>query len=219
MSATDTKLRILDAAEATFAEHGVEAASLRAITAAAEVNLAAVHYHYGSKEALFHAVLLRRIAPINAERLRLLDEAEAKAGPEGPELETVIRAFLAPTFVMAESLRGAGKTVMRFMALLHTDPSLQPSAEFFEAFRELQLRFGKAIMRAVPHLDRCDAAWRTFFMLGVMAFTMMDRGKLHFLSQGSCRIDDAEATLTEMVTFIAGGMRAPSATPAGKERI
>ena len=217
MTAIDTKLRILDAAEAVFAEHGVEAASLRSITATAGVNLAAVHYHFGSKQALFHAVLLRRIAPINEERIRRLTEAEATAGPDGPDLETVLRAFLAPTFLMAESQHGCGQTVMRFMGLLHTDPSLQPSAEFFEAFDEIQNRFGSAVLRAAPHLSRCDLAWRMFFMLGVMAFTMMDRGKLHFLSKGTCRVDDAETTLAEMGAFIAGGMRAPSGAASVKE--
>ena len=65
-----TKDRILDAAESLFMEHGFEATSLRSITAAAGVNLAAVNYHFGSKEELFQAVLTRRLDPMNQERAR-----------------------------------------------------------------------------------------------------------------------------------------------------
>src|SRR6185312_11029386 len=78
-----TKDRILDAAEALFMEHGFEATSLRAITTAAGVNLAAVNYHFGSKEELFQSVLTRRLDPMNQERVALLTELERGAAP-GP---------------------------------------------------------------------------------------------------------------------------------------
>ena len=73
---TDTREALLDAAESLFAEHGVQAASLRAITQQAGANLAAVHYHFGSKEGLVRAVFSRRIGPLNEERLRRLEECE-----------------------------------------------------------------------------------------------------------------------------------------------
>ena len=76
-----TKEKILDAAEALFMEHGFEATSLRQITAAAGVNLAAVNYHFGSKEELFQAVLTRRLDPMNQERLALLTRFEHEAAP------------------------------------------------------------------------------------------------------------------------------------------
>src|SRR6476661_10749602 len=75
-----TKDRILDAAEALFMEHGFEATSLRALTAAAGVNLAAVNYHFGSKEELFQSVLTRRLDPMNQERIDLLEKVEREAG-------------------------------------------------------------------------------------------------------------------------------------------
>src|SRR5258708_31446260 len=87
-----TKQRILDSAERLFAEYGFGGVSLRAIIADAKVNLAAIHYHYRSKEALFDAVILRRLEPINRERLALLDSYEK------PTLEQVLEAFLAPSF-------------------------------------------------------------------------------------------------------------------------
>src|SRR6058998_1049074 len=78
-----TKQRILDTAESLFMEHGFEATSLRSITAAAGVNLAAVNYHFGSKDELFQSVLTRRLDPMNQERVDLLTELERAAAP-GP---------------------------------------------------------------------------------------------------------------------------------------
>ena len=62
---TDTRERLLDAAKYLFAQRGVDATSLRHITAEAAANLASVNYHFGSKEALFRAVFVRRIGPVN----------------------------------------------------------------------------------------------------------------------------------------------------------
>ena len=67
MAATDTKERILDAAELLFAAHGFAGTSLRAVTREAGVNLAAVHYPYGTEEDLLRAVLGRIVIAVNRE--------------------------------------------------------------------------------------------------------------------------------------------------------
>src|SRR5512145_612481 len=87
-----TKERILDAAEALFMVHGYEATSLRSITAAAAVNLAAVNYHFGSKEELFQAVLTRRLDPMNRERIELLDKLEREAAGKPVSCEKILFA-------------------------------------------------------------------------------------------------------------------------------
>ena len=91
-----TKDRILDAAEELFAERGFRETSLRDITSRARVNLAAVNYHFQSKDALIQAVFARRIGPVNQARMAMLDrfEAEARGGPV--PLENILRAFLEP---------------------------------------------------------------------------------------------------------------------------
>ncbi len=90
MVGSDTKQRILDTAERLFADRGFAGTSLRAITREADVNQAAVHYHYGSKDELLKAVLNRLIVPMNEERLRLLDEATAAADPEPPTVDAIL---------------------------------------------------------------------------------------------------------------------------------
>src|SRR5882724_1371308 len=94
--AAATKARILDAAEALFMEHGFEATSLRQITATAGVNLAAVNYHFGSKEELFQAVLTRRLDPMNQERIALLTRFEREAAPHALSCERILAAMFIP---------------------------------------------------------------------------------------------------------------------------
>ena len=94
--ARSTKDRILSAAETLLAQRGPGETSLRDITAAAGVNLAAVNYHFQSKDALFRAVVEARVVPMNARRLELLDAAEKKAGKRGPTIARVLEAFLLP---------------------------------------------------------------------------------------------------------------------------
>src|SRR6478735_10998937 len=94
--AAATKGRILDAAEALFLEHGFEATSLRAITASAGVNLAAVNYHFGSKEELFQAVLTRRLDPMNQERVDLLTRLEREAAPGPLPCDRILSAMFVP---------------------------------------------------------------------------------------------------------------------------
>src|SRR5215813_4840679 len=87
----DTKARILDAAEKFFGTNGFEATSLREITSEADVNLAAVNYHFHSKDSLIDAVIARRIEPVNQIRLEMLEAA----GPD-PTLDQILTAFLTP---------------------------------------------------------------------------------------------------------------------------
>src|SRR5260221_14587037 len=99
--ATVTKDRILDAAEALFMEHGFEATSLRAITAAGDVNLAAVNYHFGTKEELFQAVLTRRLDPMNQDRVALLTRLESDAVPDPLSCERILMALFVPALTLA----------------------------------------------------------------------------------------------------------------------
>src|SRR6266446_10016180 len=88
---SDTKIRILDAAEKLFGKNGFDATSLRDITAEAQVNLAAVNYHFQSKDSLIDAIIERRLEPVNRLRLEMLDAAGSS-----PTVEQVVEAFLAP---------------------------------------------------------------------------------------------------------------------------
>src|SRR5258707_11212930 len=114
----DTKQRILDSAERLFAQSGFAATSLRSIIADAKVNLAAIHYHYHSKEALLEAVILRRLEPLNRRRLEMLDACERVADGK-PSVESILEAFIAPTF-RAVNDSESGKTFSLLMGRVFT---------------------------------------------------------------------------------------------------
>src|SRR5215472_7846744 len=94
-AAGDTKSRLLGVAERLFADQGFDGVSVRQLTAAAGVNLAAVNYHFGSKEGLLSAIFEQRCRPMNEERLRRLSDC-AEHAHRPPMLEQIIAAFIAP---------------------------------------------------------------------------------------------------------------------------
>jgi AcrR family transcriptional regulator len=203
-----TRQRLLDVAERLFAEQGFEGTSMRALTSQAGANLAAVNYHFGSKEALFEAVFARRFAPLNLERLRLLAAAEARHAGEPIELEEWLEAMIGPP--LRESALGDGGSA-RFLALLgrmHTENSELQRRVCERPFGEVRERFLSALRRALPELDETELFWRVHFVIGAMANTMASQTRLAVISHGLCDARDVEDTIRRLVPFLAAGMRA-----------
>lgn len=198
-----TKDRILDTAERMFAEQGFELTSLRALTTAAHVNIAAVHYHFGSKERLFEAVLQRLVGPVNAERLARLDALEAEGAPS---LEALIDAFVGPPLRLGLNRSG---TACLLLGRCMSSPDEQIRVLILRLFGTVLERFIPAFARALPQLSRPDVLWRMFFMLGVMTQTLSAGQQLRYVSQDACRPDLAEESVPRIVGFVAAGMRAP----------
>ena len=203
-----TKDRILDAAEGLFARQGFSATSLRAITAEAGVNLAAVNYHFGSKDGLLEAVFGRRLGPLNEERLALLDEAES--APKGASLEAVLEALVGPPLRLHRDDGRGGPQFMRLMGRTLTEPTDNIQEIFVRQFREFAGRFTAALQRALPGVPAEDLFWRAHFAIGAMAHTMCDTFRLRLISGGLCENGgDVEATIRRLVAFLAAGMGAP----------
>lgn len=211
MEHSDTRESLLDAAETLFSEHGIEAASLRQITQQAGANLAAVNYHFGSKDGLIRAVFARRLKPLLDERIRLLEACDLEA-EDG--LEQVLAAFLAPLLRMAgadpEHTCGFGRLMGRALF----EPKQEVKAIVMEEFREGIERYLGAFRRLLPHLNESERMWRFHFLAGAMAHTVSCTDALEKYSGGACRSSDSEEALGQLVTFLAAGMRAPSRAPA-----
>jgi AcrR family transcriptional regulator len=203
--AEGTRLRILDAAEKLFAEYGFKATSLRLITEEAHANLAAVNYHFGTKENLVAAVISRVLQPINAERLRLLDQAEAGLPEKAPALETVLHAFFKPGFdlVKDESRAGAVKLLGKTM---HENQAFMRKI-MTEDFAQLINRFLQALGRAVPFLSPSQILLRFHFAVGAMIHAATQYQALEILNPGAAYLLDR--TLDELIVFCAAGFRAP----------
>ena len=213
--ASGTKEQILDVAERMFAENGVHAVSLRTIIAEAGVNLAAVHYHFGSKDALAEAVFERRVGPINDARLKWLDRIEAEwDGP--PPVEEVLRALVTPAIQLALDPE-RGRTCMKICGRFYTESGdyLQPI--FDRLFGKIIERFVAAFQRACPDLPQVELLWRVHFAVGAMVHTLLDSERLRRMSGGACDTSDVEAVVERMVRFSAAGMKAPpAALPKGQ---
>ena len=141
----DTPTRILDAAERLYSERGIAGTSLRAVTAEAGVNVAAVHYHFRSKDGLTRALVLRGAALVNAERERLLEKAELEAAPAPPTVEAVLDAFLRPPFALHGE--GRGNAVVSY--LVH-EPVERTGPLIRESMTETVERFLAATGSALP---------------------------------------------------------------------
>src|SRR5690242_16183444 len=167
---SDTKLKIIEAAERLIADQGYSATSLRQIIAEAGVNLASVHYHFGSKEELLHELVMRKAGPVNEKRLELLLECEAQAAPRPAPVERILDAFLRPMAEAAERNRRFTRVMGRLIAeglLTHiVDQNFQPVVS----------RFMGALHRALPHLPEAEFRWRVRFLLGAMAHAMCGHG-------------------------------------------
>jgi AcrR family transcriptional regulator len=206
-----TRERILDVAERLFADSGFEATSLRQITTDADVNLAAVNYHFGSKDGLVRQVLTRRIGQVNEQRLTMLERIEADGGPDGPKVEQIVEAFVGPPLRMAADQQGAGHVFMRLLGHAHAHPDHELTDFVVDQFRDVAIRFAGAFHRALPELDKTDVFWRMLFMIGAMAHSLAMGDHLPKVSSGMCEPQDTAGILRRIVPFLAAGFRADGA--------
>ena len=204
---TDTKEKILDTAERLIGEQGYAATSLRHIIAQAGVNLAAVHYHFGSKEDLLDAVVARKAAPVNDARIAWLERVEAEAGNGPLEVEKVLESFFLPTVEVASRNPG----FVRLMGQMLAEGMMPRIVE--KHFQATGLRFVAALRRAVPELPQEELMWRIHFMVGAMAHTMC---RAPIFPELAGDVTNMEPRLKRLVTFLAAGFRA--AATGSKEK-
>jgi AcrR family transcriptional regulator len=198
--------RLINASEQLFADHGWNAVSIRTIVAAAEVNLAALHYHFGSKEQLLSEIFAARAKPIAEERVRLLNEV--LSSPENPPLlERILEAFLRPALTIGSDLRFGGRAFVKLRARLATEPEAVSRKILANAFDESSGEFLTAFGRALPDIPQADIEWRFHFMLGAMFYTMADAGRIQSLTNGRCDPGNVEAALKYIIPFLAAGFR------------
>ncbi len=206
-----TKEKILDTAEKLFATQGYSVTSLRSITSEAGVNLAAINYHFQTKEGLLMAVLHRRIDPMNRERLAMLDALET-AGAYG--VERIVRAMIEPALRMKERYGVHGEYGIRILGKLHSEPEGVPEDVFTNLFEKVFTRFTAAFGKALPRLPEDERLWRLHFVIGAMAHTLVSSGKLEKLTCGLCNAADTDAIVERMVSFTTAGLTAPLPTTA-----
>ena len=208
----ETKVRILDAAERLIAERGFEV-SLRTITADAGVNLAAVNYHFQSKEALIGALIERRIGPVNRQRIEMLDAVERRHRSGKLPLEAIIHAFVDPALLMSER-----DHVWILFGRLYSSPGDFLQRLFEPHLKPLAARFRAAFSRSLPGLPLNEITWRMHFTIGVMVHTMSWSRLITEMTDGAVDSSDTQALIARIVQYTAAGFRAAArqaASPQG----
>ena len=205
--------RLMVVGELMFAEEGLGAVSVRGLAAAAQVNLASLHYHFGSKEALLEAIFQLRSRPIADARMRLLaDSRRARGRP--PLLEQVLAAFLRPALTLGMEPQFGGVAFARLRARLSIEPEAISKRVLASAFDETSRAFLEALGRALPKLPRLELEHRFHFLLGTTVYSMGDCGRIRSLTDGRCDPRDGERTVRLLVPFLAAGFRAPAVLTA-----
>ena len=213
----DTKSRILDVAETLFMEHGFEATSLRQLTSSAGVNLAAVNYHFGTKEELFQAVLTRRLDPMNQERIELLARMERDSGGRPIAVERILAGMLVPALRLARDEKRGGQNFLRLVGRAYADPA--PFIRHFLSaqYAEMIARYKEAFHAALPHLSRQELTWRLHFVMGALSYTLAGTDALKLFSHvAPAEKEDDELLIQRLAPFLVAGLKAPALTEARK---
>ena len=203
----ETRTRILDAAEELFMQQGFGGTSMRLLTTKAGVNLAAVNYHFGSKDALIEAVFRRRLDPMNTARIAALDEIEA-AGT--PSTEAIIRAFVGQSLRMMEDAKGGGRNFIRLLGRTYTEPAKGIRQLIGQMYAPAMQRYKAALERALPQMPREELVWRMHFLFGTLAYTLAATDTVQLIA-GSKPEDRYDARLLEdrLTAFMTAGLNAP----------
>ncbi len=203
----ETKDRLLDAAERLFVRHGIRATSLRSITGEAGANLAAVNYHFGSKEGLIRAVLDRRLEPLNARRLELLDALEARGDAS---VEEILDALVRPAFQHGSGPDGGARRPAHWtnlVARLHFEQDEGLLDLLVASFQTVHERFFRALQVALPGLTERQLLYRLHFAIGAMAMAVANQNMVARISKGLISMTDENA-IDRLVNFLAHGFRA-----------
>lgn len=211
--AVDTRERILDASEKLFMANGYDGTSMRLITGVAGVNLAAVNYHFGSKESLIQEVFRRRLDWLNGERLRVLDEMERKAGGKPLKPSQIVEGFFGTLLRMAQDEAHGGITFLRLLGRTFTEPSDFIRTFLAKEYGEVMERYKAALFKALPGVPKAEIVWRFHFMLGATSYAIAGTDALRLVTDW--QIEDADAMdrldhlLPRLMSFLLGGLRAP----------
>lgn len=193
------RMRLFLAAESLVAEQGFEMVSSRDITARAGVNLAAINYHYGSKDALMVEIFKNRAGELNRERVAMLQQALA----ENPmDARAILRALVVPPTLWVNDER---RTALQFLNRSRSEGPLEVRRIIRTDVSHLR-RFADALEGALPHLPREEVLWRLHFVQGVLHHnSAVDYERLAILSGGLCTPDDREALLKRLLEFLVAG--------------
>jgi AcrR family transcriptional regulator len=205
--ASKTRLAILRAAEIIFAQKGFRAMTLRDVTDEAEVNLAAVNYHFGSKINLMRAVIERRFEPINRLRLQQLDDALVALGTSPLPLEQIFDALFRPLFEQVKSTKGPDRILIQMIGRALTEPTDFIREMHREFFYELSQRFLHELRRTCPGLPENELQLRYFLSVSTMLGTITEQVRLENMTDGKLGSGHLDQICDALIRYVVAGIR------------
>lgn len=204
---SDTAGRIIQAAEKLFSEQGFKETTMRQITSLAEVNLAAVNYHFGSKLGLVRSVAERSLSPLCDQIERGL--ASLKRSESEPDLDHLLRVMAEALVHVHSHNRNALSVLMRLLNQAYL-PSQHDLKEFLRARYGVRFDGYLQYLRVGATLDEREFFWRLHFLLGSVIFTLSNMHVLNALDQeGDAAEVELDHILSRMIPVISAGMKAP----------
>lgn len=211
-----TKARLMEVAERLFAERGFDVVSLRQITSQAGTNLAAVNYHFGSKEELILAIVRRWVEPLNRNRLKLLrvigDEMLREGRRAAPA--EIVEAFLRPVLELHHGSEQSKRVFLRLLGRCMLETRRDVSEALLKEFRPVYDAFAEAFRCSLPHLSAQEITMRMMFMAGAMAHSTLNLERFAAI-HGRPSAASTEVLLRQMVEFAAAGFAAGGAGGEG----
>ncbi|MFP6663628.1 MAG: TetR family transcriptional regulator [Deltaproteobacteria bacterium] len=209
-TASDTRERILDAAEELFAREGLSRPSVRQITTNAGVNVAAVNYHFGSREGLVDAVFARHAESVNGERLRRLEQILAEAGTDRPSLPAILEAYLeVPLLHLDTSPGGSPPRLTQLFGHLLAEPPEFVQPLMHRHFGPMAERFLEAFALALPELPQAELTFRFRLVIAALAATVAQNHGIQSMLTTETEPMDYGQKVKRLVAFLAAGLRAP----------
>lgn len=205
-----TKQRILHTAARLFSERGFDNVSLRDITTGADVNIAAVNYHFGSKVGLLAEVFEHYAAPVNAARLTLLEQCDRKYGDAPPAVEEILRALLAPAFYTPAN-NDEGSYFRQMLGRMSSNANPDVRRVLFDTFDSVSSRFVDMMSRACPDLSKEELFWRLNCVYGSMMYAQANNGHIRMLTGNAIDSTNLDDALKYMIPFLTAGCTLPPA--------
>lgn len=192
--------RLLDAAEDEFSERGYDGAGMKGIAARSGTSHSLLHYHFGTKERLYEAVIARRSAKINEARHDLLDQVDL-AAPDA--IERIFAALMTPPL----GPEGRGKSYARIFAGLAAGGD-RDSDLVRKYYDKTARRFVDALANAAPKATRKDAARAYTMALGALVVALSGDERTNILAGEKSERTDPQALIPDLVVYARGGFDA-----------
>lgn len=204
---SEPKMRLVESAEQLVADRGFDLVSVRDITQAAKANVAAVNYHFGSREGLMGVLVVRHLQPVQQERLARLEVLEKKWGNKAIPLEELVEAFVRPVAGMVRKSELPERVLSRLVGRMLALESASMPASVAELSAELASRFSRSLAKSLPGSNKEDLAWRLHFLSGGLIHLLVAAEELQKNAESGVNELSIDLALSRFIRFAVSGLR------------